>query len=64
MGKDYMSAMRRARQLDSWSEAEHLIDSLITEAGLSSEAEIQARRDYGRKAAEIMNSKGKLGKPV
>ena len=56
MSKDYMSAMRRARQLDSWSEAEHLIDSLISEAGLFSDAEIQAQRDAGKRIAERQNS--------
>ena len=58
MGKDYMSAMRRARQLDSWSEAEILIDSLISEAGLSSEAEIQAQKDQGKRIAEKQNNSG------
>lgn len=64
MSIDWMAAMRRARALDNWQDAETLIDSLIGQAGLTDESTLQAQAEYGRKCAEVANAKGKQGRKI
>jgi uncharacterized protein YecA (UPF0149 family) len=64
MSKDYNHSMKNAVRLQDWSKVEELFNEVTHLAGLQDAETEQAQRDFGKHAAEVMNAKGKQGKPI
>ena len=64
MGKNYTAAMKRAQSLNNWLDAEALFDEVMSQAGLTDEAQEKEQKDQGRRIAELMNQRAKMGKKI
>jgi hypothetical protein len=64
MGINLRAKMKRIQQLKNWDEAERLWDEVLSQAGLTTEAQKQAQRDLGTRIASAMNAKSKQGKKI
>lgn len=61
---DYQRKMKNAIRLQSWNDAELLIDTIIEAAGLTSADEVKRQAEIGRLTAEQRNAKDRGGRKV